>query len=112
MTRGKRKNQPNTRLGELNVWVNVTYPHSPLYGKKIYVVRVKHGVHTDLFAELPDGERVKIDARWTDYLELSDKTPPVSHYLDVPSVQQIAKVVNDLKSREAEPLINEDETKR
>jgi hypothetical protein len=80
--------------------VKVIFEDSPLFGQEGLIFKETLGRHSDLNLELSSGERVRIDATWTDYFGESSQNPKtLTHRVDFSQAQLIIRLLEKLRNK-------------
>jgi len=85
--------------------VTIIFESSPLFGQKGLILKEILGRHSDLNLELSSGERIRIDATWTDYFgEPSQSPKTLTHRVDFSQAEPIIRFLEYLKTKLTEDL--------
>lgn len=82
--------------------VTIVFRDSPFLGQKGLILKETLGRHSDLRLELSSGQQIRIDAAWTDYVnvEPSDNATVATRCIDFTQAEPIIQFLEYLKSKQ------------
>ena len=96
-----RRSYDASQTYERENYATIIFKDSPLCGQKGRILKEIQGRHPELHLEMPDGEKIKIDALWTDYQKLQlRRTATDEHYrIDLDQAEAIVRFIEYLAGK-------------
>jgi hypothetical protein len=80
-------------------FITITDPNHPHYGQKFMILGTQRGQNPKVLVQLPNGKRVRIPQKWTDYVQPPDDNANSNneHLLDLHGLVKVVKMIERLK---------------
>jgi hypothetical protein len=82
-------------------YATIIFKDSPFCGQKGRILKEIQGRHRELHLEMPNGDRIKVDVRWTDYRKAgaNETKEGYLHCIDLAQAESVIQFLKYLRNK-------------